>query len=170
MSQLKYDSHEVLTEKKIHIFPILKFHFEQLLKSVFRKNSRKQTLRRPGFLEVSVFIEKSAFIEWFYAIRYFNIKTFRYLNITSNNYKSVKVISITFHHLGPLSFHVGKVVDLKSREIQQKYFKKVWTNGNTGELVANERNPIVLKYMMKTGKLSITEHFVIKNMYGNVCI
>ena len=72
MSQLKYDSHEVLTEK--YILPILKFHFEHFLKSVVRKISRKQTLRRPGFLEVSIFIERSAFIEWFYAIRDFHIK------------------------------------------------------------------------------------------------
>ena len=170
MSQLKYDSHEVLTEKKIHILPILKFHFEHFLKSVVRKISRKQTLRRPGFLEVSIFIEKSAFIEWFYAIRDFHVKTFRYLNVTRNNDKSMKVVSISFHHLVPLSFHVGKVVDLKSAELQQKYFKKVWTNGNTGELVANQHNPVVFKYTMKTGKLSLTGHFIIKNLYGNVCI
>ena len=161
---------ECTLRKQNHILPILKFHFEQLLKSVLRNISRKPTLRRPGFLEVSVFIGISAYIEWFYAIRDFNIKTFRYLNITRNNDKSIKVISITFHHLEPLSFHVVKIVDLKIRELQQKYFKKVWTNGNTGELVTNERNPIVLKYMMKTGKLSVTGHFVSKNMCGNVCI
>ena len=169
MPQEQYDSYEVLIAKNIQILPVLNFHFGHLLKSVLRKITRKQTLRRPGFLEASVLIEQSTFIEWFYVVRDFHIKTFRYIKVERNNDKSIKVITIIFHHIGPLSFHLGKAFGLKSSELQQKYFKKTWTNGK-GELVATECDPIVLQYVTKTGKLIITGHFVVKNIYGNICV
>ena len=41
MLQEKYDSSDVLIEKEIQILPVLKFHFEHLLKSNTKANIEK---------------------------------------------------------------------------------------------------------------------------------
>ena len=110
-------SYAILENQDIKVKPALKFHFHLLLSGVRRKINKKPNLRNPWEVKSVTILYAAVFLKWYKAVHDFHIKTYRSIDIKKDRKGEVKDIVISFTHIGPLCYHLGRAVDEETKVI-----------------------------------------------------
>ena len=96
----------------------------------------------------------AVFLKWYKSVRDFHIKTYRNIEIKKGRKGEVKDIIISFTHNGPLCYHLGRAVNVKTKDaFFKKYLTRTWPDGCRGDVVVCDETPATLTFNMKSGKL-----------------
>lgn len=159
------DSYAELDEKNILVINLIKFHFDTILTSLNRKIQAKQTLYNPFKVVINERVHSEIFLAVYKAIRDFRTAYGRELIVKKDKSGIIKEISIIFHHLGSLKFHLS---NLSSLDIN-KIFKKKFKSNAVGDIICDDEKKCILHYKVSTKTLNITASYKVVNQYGMVC-
>ena len=169
-STLSNPSYTRFHSTSVEISPLCKYFFGQLLKGVKRKISKRATIRSPWMISAITNIPPPLFIPWYKAVK--DSRSQRWLDIEVVRYRdgTLQQVKIKFTHIGVCRYHLGQAVGcIDHKELNDLYFKKVWSDDVTGQVVVNEQNPATVTYLAKSGKLTFSTKYVVKNKFGHVC-
>ena len=165
------NSYEILEDQDIKVKPAIVCHFLQLLSGVCRKINKKPKLTNPWKVKSVTNLYPAVFLKWYKAVRDFHVKTYRSIEVKKSRKGEVKEIIISFTHIGPLCYHLGRAINVKTKDtFLKKYLRRTWSDGCRGDLVVCEETPATLTFNMKSGKLSFLANYEVRNRYGNVCL
>ena len=151
------DSYKILEDEKIQIKPILNYHFTQLLTGTRRNIQKKPNLANPWKVKSTTNLHVTVFLKWYKAVRDFRVKTYRNIHLKKNKKGEVTDIIISFTHIGPLCYHLGKAVNVKTKETFTEKYLSPWPDGCVGNVVVDEETPAILTFSMKSGRLFFCE-------------
>ena len=159
--------YKILNEKKVEVKYILNHHFEDLLKSVRRKISTRQSIKNPYHIKVVITIHKSVFLEWYCAARDF-VPRFGCTAEEKRDKKQVlSAVTLKFTHIGTFNFHVKQALP-KNIDVG-KHIKK--TIGScSGKVVITKNSNALFHFDVKRHTLTFSARYQIINKYGNVCL
>ena len=163
-----FDSYAALRNHQTTTSDILEWHFTSLVKSMYRKVSLHQRYRNPWRICVAEKIKFEIFIQFYKAVRDFKISYGRTLKLEKYKNSSIKVITITFTHLGALKYHLTQTTNGNLNDINE-FFEKKLKNGNKGAIIVTEEKPATLTHKVATSTLTMDLCYKVYNKYGNIC-
>lgn len=161
------DSYSRLCAKKVDLHPLLVDAFDNSLKLVNRRITRRRTIRNSGKIIVKTHLHESLFVEFFKAVKNWRNDFGRTLSTVKDKKNLVKELKISFIHEGALKFHLGKVSD---RDDVSSYLSKKFGAGAKGVIKITEANPFEIKYIPRRKELVVTCFYDVINRYSNICI
>lgn len=158
------NSYTLLETTNVPVKIILQDTFLDLLKSIHRKLTTKETIRNNRCAIATVTIHKIVFLKFYKAIRDWGIDYGRSIKLERKKNSEIKKITIEFTHKGTFEHHFKKIIDVSVK----KYLKKV-VKDNTIGVKISEDSKAVLVFDLSKNKLTLSVPFIVKNMYGNIC-
>jgi len=128
------DSYEKLKETQVDVKPNLSDCFIDLLKSVHRKLTTRETIRNNRRAVAAVNIHKSIYFTFYKALKDWGSSFGRSIRLEKKRNGEIKKIIIEFIHKGTLVCHMKKVTNTPIK----RYLKKSVKN-NTIEVVFQKR-------------------------------
>lgn len=163
---MELDTYRILTVQKVEVLPILADHFADLLKSVKRKISPRQSIRNPWKIIVKMKIYHSIYYEFFRAVRDWSSEFGRSISIERGANGLLKTQTISFTHKGTFVYHISRVVGERFKV--NDFLKKSVTGGGFGKLLFSSANPVVFIFNVQKNELVVSGTYQLVNRYGNV--
>ena len=163
---MNFDPYDILEEETLKVKPILRYHFLDLLKQVNRRICKNSRVHNPWRINVTIKIFGTVFLRWYRAVKDYKIKEYRDITLkkTKNETKSIE---IKFTHVGPFKFHLRNAIGIKDKKaFQEEFMTRRWSDGSVGEVVVTEEDPATMFFNLKTGALSISLKYAVKNQHG----
>ena len=162
------ETYEVLERKEVKIVGVLEFHMKRLTSSIHRKLSFKQKFVDPWVINISEYISKEVYYEFFRAVRDYKISYGRTCEIVRSKKNEPKEYVITFVHYGCLRFHLSKVID--ANVDIDAVLSKSDAIGNKAKVIVDDADKkAIMHYKISTGELKLKLHYEVKNKFGNIC-
>ena len=162
------EPYRILREHSLSTISLIAWHFNSILKSIYRKISLKQSFRDPFTVKLTEIIFKDTFYQAFRAIRDFqpsdgvSTKTgkkrrrFRFTNLEALVQHPTK-LTCTSKEDG------GKVV------IEKVYIRKRFAHGQNGKIVVSIDDPATFHYKVSMSTLTVSIKYQMTNQFGTVC-
>ena len=115
MSFMPLETYEELKKKEVKVANILSFHFARIICCIHRKLSFKQKFKNPWTINVSEYLSRDCFYEFFRAVRDYKIAYGRKCEITNYKTGDTKEYVITFTHLGCFRFHLCQTKKVEAK-------------------------------------------------------
>lgn len=161
------DTYKVLKSHKSSTFNLVKWHFEDILKSIKRKLTLKRKYSDPFTCNVSRDIHHDTFYQVFRCIRDYVPSIAVYTEVKRNK-KKVTGYNIKFEHIGPFTFHLSQLAEELKDTVSSEFLRKTFACGSRAKVVATKDKPLVINYKCSTNVMTMICHFETKNSYGNV--
>lgn len=163
------DTYAVLRSETFGVGELLKYHFVEVIKLVYKKITQKENFRNPWEIILKREIFSQLYIQFYRAIKDFRTSFGRTVTVDRDSKNKIKSIKIVFTNLSALKLHLKELTNLSKADIS-KYFARSWKNGNTAKVVVSEEKPVVFIFKISTNSLVINMSYELKNKYGTVCV
>ena len=168
------ETYRILREHSLSTITLVSWHFKSILKSVNRKISLKQSFRNPFTVTLSETIHSTIFYHAFRAIRDFPQNVDVSTKTEKDKKGNCKTHEIVFKSIEALILHLTKLTSITEEEeekqnIEKVYFRKNFTHGQKGKIVATTDKPAIFHYKVSTCTLTVTMKYEITNQFGTVC-
>jgi len=161
------ETYEVLKQKNVLVFEIVKWHFQKILSGVNKRLTLKRKFTDPFIASLSREIISNVFFEVYRAVRDF-VPFYGFKTSCERNKKG-KVVQyhIEFVHLGTFIHHFKELTGLPKTSIKN-FIKKTFSTGCKANVVISEEKPFSLTYKLTTSVVTVRCHFETVNRFGNV--
>ena len=162
----RFEPYKILEEHKISTFSVLNWHFQEILKSVNRKITLKQSFRHPFTVVLSATIFKELYYQGYRAVRDYPVQFGTETSTLTNKKGVLKSYEIKFTKIQSLRFHLKQLSGLEDVDV---YLKKKFPHEEKGNVIVSEEDPVVLFFKLSTNTLTITMKFQVMNQHGTIC-
>ena len=161
------DSYTAVTEYTVNASVILEWHFTELIKSINRKITTRQSYRKPWFVSTKRTINKEVFGVWYEALVNFIPKIG--FSIEETWYKTrpeLKSVVFTFTKLGVFVFHLQKITN---NDIDvPKYFRKTFKCKTEAVIRVDDDKPAKITFIYSNEQICIDVFYIATNEYGTI--
>ena len=161
------DSYDVLLKQESKTCVILQFHLQILFNYRFKFTP---TLINPWGITSSTHLHDSIFLKWYDCVRTFHDQNNIEYNVLEYANSRVKGYTLKFNCIKTLTFHLSKALNVNETYFTNKYTKYTNAAQTTAEMTISEEQPITFHYNLKTGKLTMSFNYVVRNQYGNMIL
>ena len=165
MSFRPLQSYSVLKEHKSSTYNLVKWHFETIVRSIYRKISLKRKYKDPFTCSIFNTIHKDLFYKGFQAVRDYQIQFGRSIEVIKNRKGEIVTYIVKFEHYGAFKFHLKELSGVENIE---DLFKRTFTCGSIGKIKVSAEKPAALTYKCRTNTLHFHIHYEITNKFGNI--
>lgn len=162
---MPYKPYEFFKNVQPACFDTVRFHFEELFKTIKRKISKRSTVRHPWRVVAHEKIYAPLFMRWFNAFKDHSpgdpYKTYE-TEYFKNGNKKLCTIKLTY--IGSLKFHMSGAFE-GGNYVDDCLKKKI--GKFVGSLVINGSNPFIILYNFKTHTLTVDCKYMVVNRFGN---
>ena len=147
-------SYVELKKHKVDTAELLKWHFESVLDSVFRRLTTKEKFKDPWEIKVKLSVHSKVFIEFYKAVRDHCTDFGRTTAVIRDKKGNIKSYEVNFHHLQSFIRHLNLIFDDTKR---------------VENVVCHEEKPINISYNIAKSEMTLSMTYEVINRYGNKC-
>lgn len=168
---MSVDTYNVLNNEIVNVKPLVVFHFNELLKNLTKRITKRPTNANPWKVVNAVKVPPVLFLKFYRALRDFKIRNFREISLKRKKDGTLKLITIKFTNIGPLRYHLGQAVGVTNKQVfEERFLVRHWPDGSKGSVVVTFEKPATLEFNMITNKLFFSANYEVVNNFGNVCL
>ena len=162
-----FNSYVELKKYKVDTAELLKWHFESVLESIFRRLTTKEKFKDPWEIKVKLSVHSKVFIEFYKAVRDHCTDFGRTTAVIRDKKGNIKLYEVNFHHLQSFIRHLNLIFDDTKRV--EEYLQRSWDSGSHANVVCHEEKPINISYNIAKSEMTLSMTYEVINRYGNKC-